>query len=103
MSDGDPRHRPLSAQATASAAPDRLAQAVRALARGAADRATNDIVAPPPTGDAVAAARDAQADLRARMDALEQQMRDTQTRVNALLFAVITAGVGDMVARAALR
>ncbi len=68
--------------------PDRLAQALRALVLGERPR-TPDIAA--------------RADTSARLDAIECELQEMRSRVNALFFAVITAGVADLVARMVLR
>ena len=68
--------------------PDRLADAVRSLAaRGRAAAPP----APPREG------------APARLDALEREVQEMRTRVNALFFAVLTAGDADLVARTVLR
>lgn len=41
-------------------------------------------------------------DLHARLDALEHDVREVRTRINALFFAVITAALGDLVGRMVL-
>lgn len=64
--------------------PDRLATAVRALlARRTA--------APPARGDS-----------EARLAALERELQEVRTRVNALFFAVISVALGDLIGRAVL-
>ncbi|MEI7924849.1 MAG: hypothetical protein WCI61_01485 [Chloroflexota bacterium] len=73
------------------AQPDRLARALRALLLG--DRA----VEATHVGDA------SHLDHAARLDAIEREVQEMRTRVNALFFAVITAGVADLVARTVLR
>ncbi len=73
------------------AQPDRLARALRALLLG--DRAI----------DAARGAEPAHLDHTARLDAIEREVQEMRTRVNALFFAVITAGVADLVARTVLR
>ena len=72
--------------------PDRLAAAVRALVARTRSAARST----PPHDDAPAR------DSTARLDALEREVQEMRTRVNALFFAVITAGVGDLVARTVL-
>lgn len=71
--------------------PDRLARAMRALLLG--DR----------TVDAPREADAPHLDHAARLDAIEREVQEMRTRVNALFFAVITAGVADLVARTVLR
>lgn len=66
--------------------PDRLSRAVRALFLGERTRAST-----PHT------------DAGARLDAVERELGEVRTRVNALFFAVITASVADLVARMVLR
>jgi hypothetical protein len=58
---------------------DRLADAIRAL-RGAPAR--------PPARN-----------MRQQLEYLERDVQEVRTRVNALFFAVITAALGDLVAR----
>ncbi len=58
---------------------DRLAAAIRLL-RGSRAR--------PPA-----------ADMRQQLEYLERDLQEVRTRVNALFFAVITAALGDLVAR----
>ena len=65
--------------------PDRLARAVRALLLG--ERTTE-------------AAHGS--DAEARLGALEREVQEMRSRVNALFFAVLTAGVVDLVARTVL-
>lgn len=66
---------------------DHLARAVRALFIGERTRPT----------------RPSPADAAARLDAIEREVQEVRTRVNALFFAVLTAGVADVVARMVLR
>ncbi|MCK9496183.1 MAG: hypothetical protein M0R75_11900 [Dehalococcoidia bacterium] len=68
----DPRH-------------DRLGHIVRGLARQRAKR----VEAP-------------SRDLAARLDALEADVREVRTRINALFFAVLTAALGELVGRMVL-
>ena len=42
-------------------------------------------------------------DAPVRLDVVEREVQEMRTRVNALFFAVITAGVADLVARTVLR
>jgi uncharacterized protein YceH (UPF0502 family) len=69
--------------------PDRLARIVRALLLG--ERARPDAPGVP------------HADAPARLEAVEREVAEVRTRVNALFFAVITASVADLVARMVLR
>lgn len=80
---------------TGNRPPDRLARAVRALVLGERMRGT----APTPP----AARPEAPPRLDARMDTIEREVQEMRSRVNALFFAVLTAGVADLVARAVLR
>ena len=65
--------------------PDRLAEALRhILERRAATQ--------PP----------ARSDLPARLDALERDVQETRTRVNALFFAVIAVAIADLIGRVVL-
>ena len=41
-------------------------------------------------------------DFDARLDALEQDVREVRTRINALFFAVLTAALGDLAGRVVL-
>jgi len=41
-------------------------------------------------------------DFDARLDALEQDVREVHTRINALFFAVLTAALGDLAGRVVL-
>ncbi len=41
-------------------------------------------------------------DRHARLDALEQDLREVRTRINALFFAVLTAALGDLAGRLVL-
>jgi len=41
-------------------------------------------------------------DLHARLDALEHDVREVRTRINALFFAVLTAALGDLAGRVVL-
>ena len=41
-------------------------------------------------------------DLHARLDALEHDVREVRTRINALFFAVMTAALGDLAGRVVL-
>ncbi|MDA0270363.1 MAG: hypothetical protein O2919_04970 [Chloroflexi bacterium] len=65
---------------------DPLAEAVRRIAIGRSRRAV-----PSPHGD-----------VDARLAALEREVSEVRTRVNALFFTVIAAALGDLVARAVL-
>lgn len=69
---------------------DRLARAVRALMLG--ERLRHARPPHPPSTDAAT-----------RLDAVERDVQEVRTRVNALFFAVLTAGVADVVARMVLR
>jgi hypothetical protein len=73
---------------TGRAQPDRLARAVRALLLGERARTSRPTARP---------------DVPSRLDAIEREVQEMRTRVNALFFAVLTAGVADLVARAVLR
>ena len=66
--------------------PDPLGHLVRGVARQRAKRAE------------VTPSRD----LRARLDALEHDVREVRTRINALFFAVMTAALGDLAGRVVL-
>lgn len=70
---------------------DRLARAVRDIAGGMARRRS---------AHADAGARP---DAVARLDALEREVQEMRSRVNALFFAVLAAGVAELVGRAVLR
>ena len=70
---------------TVRRAPDRLARAVRALLLG---ERNVDVVR--------------SSDAAARLDALEREVQEVRSRVNALFFSVLTAGVVDLVARTVL-
>jgi len=41
-------------------------------------------------------------DLHSRLDALEHDVREVRTRINALFFAVLTAALGDLAGRVVL-
>jgi hypothetical protein len=62
--------------------PDRLGEALRALARARRERRPE-----PPR------------DLEARLAALERDVQEVRSRVNALFFTVIAVAVGDFVGR----
>ncbi len=68
----------------------RLARAIRGLRPRPSDAPAS--AAPPG-----AATR---RDLRGRIERLEGELRDVRTRVNAIFFAVIAVGLGDLIARA---
>lgn len=65
--------------------PDRLTDALRGLGLGRPRRV------PPPEGD-----------LRARLTAMEREVQEVRTRINALFFAVLTAALGDLAGRVVL-
>lgn len=65
---------------------DRLSRVIRALLLG--ERVRHPL---PPSADATA-----------RLDAVERELGEVRTRVNALFFAVITASVAELVARTVL-
>ncbi len=68
--------------------PDPLGRLVRDIARG---RAKRPVARELPSHD-----------LDARLDALEQDVREVRTRINALFFAVLTAALGDLAGRVVL-
>ena len=65
--------------------PDRIADALRGLGVGRPRRV------PPPEGD-----------LSARLAAMERDLQEVRTRVNALFFAVFAAALGDLAGRVVL-
>ncbi|MGE3961146.1 MAG: hypothetical protein AB7F65_05635 [Dehalococcoidia bacterium] len=89
---------------------DPLGQLVRSLARAGAEVATgplDETAAPPVSQSAPQPASQslppaADRDLQARLDALEQEVREVRTRINALFFAVLTAALGDLAGRVVL-
>ena len=72
---------------------DRLGVAVARLARGA--RVALGVPAPRPD-----AQQGVPRDPSARLDAIEREVSEVRTRVNALFFAVISVAIGDLVVRA---
>lgn len=64
----------------------------RVLRRVARDRATRAEVSSRPTV----------ASLDVRLEALEQDLREVRTRINALFFAVLTAALGELAGRLVL-
>ncbi len=70
---------------------DRLTESVRAIARRRAPRP----VAPPP-GELPPG------DLPARVAALEREVKEIRTRINALFFTVLTVVLVDVLGRAVL-
>lgn len=71
--------------------PDRLGDALRGLGLGRPPRH------PAGRGDGVPAG-----DLNVRLTALEEDVREVRTRINALFFAVLTAALGDLAGRVVL-
>ena len=72
--------------------PDPLAHAVRDLVTRGLTSTPAPAIETPKHGDDAA-----------RLDAIEREVQEIRTRVNALFFAVIAAGIVDLVARMAPR
>ncbi len=66
---------------------DPVGEAVRGLLRAAAGRR---------------APVDPQADVPTRLAALEREVQEVRTRIHALFFAVLTAGLGELAGRVVL-
>lgn len=71
--------------------PDRLGDALRGLGLGHRPRPPRHPVGETPAGD-----------LTVRLTALEEDVREIRTRINALFFAVLTAALGDLAGRVVL-
>lgn len=69
--------------------PDQLGDPLGEVVRGMAQQRTTR---PEP-------APDLETRLGARLDALEHDLGEVRTRINALFFAVLTAALGDLVGR----
>jgi hypothetical protein len=79
--------------------PDRLGEALRGLGLGHAPQRPprHPVRHPAGGGDSVPAG-----DLTVRLVALEDNVREIRTRINALFFAVLTAALGDLAGRVVL-
>lgn len=78
--------------------PDRLGEALRELGLGHRPRPPRHPLSHP-VGDAEATPV---GDLTVRLTALEENVREIRTRINALFFAVLTAALGDLAGRVVL-
>jgi hypothetical protein len=78
--------------------PDRLGDALRGLGIGHPPHRPPRV----PAGRSEDQERAPRADLDTRLTALEQDLREVRTRINALFFAVLTAALGDLAGRVVL-